>query len=320
MIKRALIVGINDYPTAPLKGCIPDAQTMHKLLSKNGDGSPNFDCRLVTSEHHKVTRELLLELLEQLLLQEGDSAIFYFSGHGSRNILGGFLITQEATKASQGLSFHDLQTLVMKSKVREINIILDSCYAGGIGDDDLAAAPVAELRTGVTILAACQPAQLSKETADGGIFTSLLVNALEGEAADIAGKITLASIYNHADSLLTAWDQRPQYKANVSQMSPIRMVPSSFPVQQLQALPQLFPTIDYEIRLSPAYEHSEEPRDAVKESEFSMLQKFRSAGLVEPMEPHLHLYDAAVKSGRCRLTRSGRFYWRMADRNRLGRP
>jgi hypothetical protein len=96
-MKRALIVGINDYPNAPLKGCVPDAQKMYSLLSKNGDGSPNYSCRLLTSDNQRVVSKALLEeSLEQLLIPDTDSAIFYFSGHGSRNILGGVLITQEA--------------------------------------------------------------------------------------------------------------------------------------------------------------------------------------------------------------------------------
>ena len=45
-VKKALIVGIDEYPDAPLKGCINDANAVAELLRTNGDGSPNFDVSL----------------------------------------------------------------------------------------------------------------------------------------------------------------------------------------------------------------------------------------------------------------------------------
>lgn len=58
LIKRALIVGIDDYshPLHPLGGCVNDAKKMHKVLSSNEDGSPNFDCKLLTAAYDEVTR------------------------------------------------------------------------------------------------------------------------------------------------------------------------------------------------------------------------------------------------------------------------
>ncbi len=315
-MKRALIVGINDYPTSPLHGSVKDATKMFELLSKNGDGSPNYHCKLLISDENRVvSRSILEERLEQLLIPETDSAIFYFSGHGSRNILGGHLVTQDATKASQGYAFHDLHTLIMKSPIKEITIILDCCYAGSFGNEESVGNVTVELREGVTIMAACQPVQFSKENDQGGVFTSLIVNALEGEAADITGRVTLASIYNHADGLLTAWDQRPLFKAHISQMQPLRTVQSNLHYNELSHLHKLFPTLDYHLRLSPDHEPSAEPRDLEKEADFTMLQRFRSANLVEPVLPHIHMYFTAIQSGKCRLTPQGRFYWRMVDRN-----
>ena len=315
-MKRALIVGINDYPTSPLKGSVKDATKMFELLSKNGDGSPNYHCKLLISDDNRiVSRSILEELLQQLLIPETDSAIFYFSGHGSHNILGGYLITQDATKPSHGYSFHDLHTLIMKSPIKEITIILDCCYAGEFGNEEMDGESTVELREGVTIMAACQPVQLSRENDEGGVFTSLVVNALEGEAADVTGRVTLASIYNHVDGLLTAWDQRPLFKSHISQMQPLRMVQSNFHYHELSHLRKLFPTVDYELRLSPEHEPSVEPRDPAKEADFTMLQRFRSASLVEPVLPHIHMYFTAIERGKCKLTPQGRFYWRMVDRN-----
>ena len=42
-MRKALIVGIDNYPTSPLTGCVNDATAVAQSLRKNGDGSPNFD-------------------------------------------------------------------------------------------------------------------------------------------------------------------------------------------------------------------------------------------------------------------------------------
>ena len=39
-MRKALVVGINDYSQAPLTRCINDAQALASLLEKNGDNSP----------------------------------------------------------------------------------------------------------------------------------------------------------------------------------------------------------------------------------------------------------------------------------------
>ena len=55
-MKRALVVGIDDYEVASLTGCITDAKNIQKLISKNEDGTPNFECKILTSDNEKITR------------------------------------------------------------------------------------------------------------------------------------------------------------------------------------------------------------------------------------------------------------------------
>ena len=312
-MKRALVVGINDYRVAPLRGCIKDAQEMHARLSRHGNGDPNYDTYLLTSERQEVTRMILLDKLKALLMEPAESAVFYFSGHGSKNLLGGYLVTQEATRADQGLAFHDLQTLVLRSPIPEITLILDCCYSGGMGNEDRDDA-VVEMRQGVTILAASQPEQLARETAEGGIFTTLLLSALDGEAADLLGNINLAGLYHNIAGLLTAWDQRPIFKQHVSGFHPIRQVEPEFTYSELKQLNRMFPILDHELQLDKRYEPTVEPKDPQKEADFSLLQRMRLAGLVTPMAPHIHLYYAALHGGKMVLTPKGRFYWKMCMR------
>lgn len=42
-MRKALVVGIDQYPSCPLHGCCNDADSITNILSQNEDGSPNFD-------------------------------------------------------------------------------------------------------------------------------------------------------------------------------------------------------------------------------------------------------------------------------------
>ena len=43
--RKALIIGIDDYPDIPLKCCCNDADAIKQLLSFHEDGSPNFSVK-----------------------------------------------------------------------------------------------------------------------------------------------------------------------------------------------------------------------------------------------------------------------------------
>ncbi|WP_408887299.1 caspase family protein [Komagataeibacter nataicola] len=59
MNKAAVVVGINNYDHFTcLSGCENDANAMEKLLTKNHDGSPNFNCRKLLSSEMRVTRSV----------------------------------------------------------------------------------------------------------------------------------------------------------------------------------------------------------------------------------------------------------------------
>ena len=80
-MRQALVVGINDYPTAPLTGCVPDANRISRLLGDNDDGSPNFSVRTLTKLGEIGTKALLRKNIEALFVNSKvDVALFYFSG------------------------------------------------------------------------------------------------------------------------------------------------------------------------------------------------------------------------------------------------
>jgi hypothetical protein len=315
-MRRALLVGINDYPTAPLQGCVNDASSMANLLEKHHGGSPNFDCKLLTSPRERIIRSTLREQMELLLKDDADVALFYFSGHGTINNLGGFLVTQDATRYDEGVAMTALITLANSSKVREIVMLLDCCHSGALGHLPEVDNASAVLREGVSILTASRASQVSMEVAGEGVFTSLLRAGLSGGASDVVGKVTIASLYAYVDQALGAWDQRPLFKAHVSKLVSLRTCEATVEHALLRLLPRYFPTPDFQFSLDPSYEPDAAPKHEEHERIFSHLQKYRSARLVVPIGEE-HMYYAAMNSKACQLSPLGQFYWKLANGGKL---
>jgi len=102
-MKKALIVGIDNYQSSPLNGCVNDANAIANTLETNGDGSPNFSVRLTTSPNTDVTRSSLREAIDNLFSGESDMALLYFSGHGFIKSTGGYLVTKDASRYDEGM-------------------------------------------------------------------------------------------------------------------------------------------------------------------------------------------------------------------------
>ena len=54
-MKKALIVGLNNYPGRELEWCNNDAIAMKELIESNGDGSPNFEVVPIIDNCSKVS-------------------------------------------------------------------------------------------------------------------------------------------------------------------------------------------------------------------------------------------------------------------------
>lgn len=331
-MKRALIVGIDDYLNASkLKGCVNDAVAIDTILQRNGDGSPNFATRLLTSNETNITRTVLSDAVSELFTGDADTVLFYFAGHGVINPTtnNGFIVSQDGDRGAYGMSLGDVLTLANNAypRIKSTVIILDSCQSGfagevpAMGNDN-----VAVIGTGVTILTASHREGFAAETDDEqGLFTSILLDGLNGSSADIRGNITPASIYSHVDQTLGAWEQRPIYKANVQMFVTLREITPKIPLDVLRRLPEYFPDAAYVFPLDPSYEPDREnvpdefkslPVNEDHTRIFRELQMCNKHGLIMPIDTE-HMYYAAIESKSCKLTALGAHYRKLAEIERI---
>ncbi|MCP4625586.1 MAG: caspase family protein, partial [bacterium] len=241
-MKRALLVGIDDYPGSPLSGCVNDAKAMKDILSRNEDGSPNFHCRLLTSTDSDVTRSALKQSINELFEHQADVALLYFSGHGTINNLGGYLVTVDAELYDEGVKMDDVLNLAnaSESTIGEAVIVLDCCHSGALGNPPEIRNNQAVIREGISILTASRSSQVAMEIDGQGVLTSLICDALDGGAADVCGNVTVASVYAYVDQALGAWDQRPLFKSHVSRFVPIRKCNPEIELPTLRLLAEYF--------------------------------------------------------------------------------
>lgn len=331
-MKKALVIGIDSYPFPnELNGCVNDAVELAAMLETNGDGSPNFDVRRITSRDQIVTAKSLDEAIKGLFEGESETALLYFAGHGIMDdeTNNGYLVTQDGEAPNWGINLSTVLQLANRAhpKIKSTVILLDSCQSGfagevsGLGDEG----KVSHIGNGVTILTACHRQGFAAESRGHGKFTDILLDGLSGTASDVLGRVTPAALYAHVDQTLGAWEQRPIYKANVQSFITLREVSPKVSKDTLRQLPNFFPTDNHVYALDPSYEP-----DRGEEAEqlahipinddhvriYRALQNCNRYGLVVPSE-HEHMWHSAVYSGGVRLTATGAHYRRLALKKRI---
>ncbi|MES3004625.1 MAG: caspase family protein [Patescibacteria group bacterium] len=313
-MRKALVIGINDYPTIPLRGCINDATAFGTTIEKNGDGSPNFAVKLETNV---TTKAQLKTMIRELFEGDSDIALFYFSGHGFFSDLGGFIVTPDHQQNDEGVSMDEILTLANKSKAKDKVIILDCCHSGAFGTPAITGNSSSQIIEGVVILTASRPAESAIEINGHGIFTNLLIDALQGGAADLRGHITPGSVYAYIDQALGPWDQRPVFKTNVTRFTSLRTISPQVPIEVLRKITEYFSVPEQEYQLDPTYEFTNKDV-AITENVVMLknLQKLVSIGLVMPVGED-HMFYVAQNSKTCKLTALGYHYWRLVKEGKI---
>lgn len=324
-MKLALIVGINYYAhVGGLYGCVNDAYEVKSVLERNGDGTVNFECNLITASnaYESVTKARLKDEIRDLFTRKAEVVLFYFAGHGHIESTGGYLVASDAQRGDEGVSISEIMTYAINSPAANKVIILDSCHAGIAGDSALML-DTAVLKEGMTILTASDKDQYASEENSSGVFTTLLVDALSGGAANLVGEITPGSVYAHIDQSLGGWKQRPLFKTNVRNFISLRKVTPAIALEDLRLIYKYFPTPGFEFKLDPTFEPeingrglgTPDPIDA-NTHVFSKLQKFNRLNLLVPVGAP-HMWHAAMASKTCKLTALGEHYRRLVESGRI---
>lgn len=324
-MRIALIVGINYYENGgPLFGCVDDARAVQAILERHGDGSVNFDCRLLTGTGpaDRVTRNNLKDRVVQLFTAQAEIALLYFAGHGHIEATGGYLLASDSRRGDEGLSLAEILALANASPAQNKVVILDSCHSGIAGTPP-ELGNLAALSEGLTVLTASTAEQYATEENGRGVFTILLIDALTGGAANITGDITPGSVYSHVDQSLGAWEQRPVFKTNVRRFISLRRVQPPIELEDLRRITELFPTPDSEFQLDPTFEPELRGRDSDMPApdpehvpKFAVLQRYNRLNLVVPVGAP-HMWQAAMRSKTCRLTVLGAHYHRLVRKGRI---
>lgn len=320
-MRRALCVGIDNYVSVgSLRGCVSDAERIADVLARNDDSSINFDCRLLLAPtggaNDVVTQATLISEIEELLKYPAEIALLHFSGHGTASDLAGFLVTQDAANYSAGVRMDDVIKLANESPATEVVILLDCCYSGQLGQIPTVNNNLTMVSEGISILTASRGDQPSVEDAGGGVFTSLVLDALEGGAADILGEVTSPAVYAFVEAALGAWDQRPLFKAHVTRATPLRRCHPKIDPKTIRNLPNIFKLPAEDLALDPSFEDTTNNFDPNNVKIMKSLQELCRVHLVVPVGEN-HMYDAAINSKWCRLTATGRYYWRLANSKRI---
>lgn len=321
-MRKALVVGIDNYKYAPIVGCINDANSITQCLKTNGDGSPNFD---ILEKNDIDDKNYLLDLITALFETPAETALFYFSGHGCREKNESYIVTAECKRGADGISMTELLKIVNDSKAINKIVILDSCYSGNFGTSCLFD-NLTHISDGVTILTGSMGNQTSVAKDGHGVFTKLLLEALEGGAANINGKITPGSIYSYVDQALDAWEQRPVFKTNTHSFVVVRSVLPLLELTALRNITKYFPSPTDEYKLNPSYEftNSKNYEHEIKEPYadeknvviMKQLQQMERVGLIKPFGED-YMYFAAMNSKGCRLTALGNHYWQLVKKGKI---
>ena len=334
--RKALLVGINNYELddsphfGNLDGCVNDAENMRKVLSRHADcdENVNFECELLLADKgEEVTCSHLRERIDALFHDYSGEVLFYFAGHGALTDIGGYLVTSEGKQGDYGPKMSELVELAALSPCQSATIIIDACHSGNMGNYSLLSGKnkeIAVLPEGVTVMAASSTRQTAGEVNGQGIFTSLVVGALQGGAADIQGFVTSASIFSYVDQALGQWDQSPMFKTNDRRFSPLRRCKPAVKNSLLRELPDLFNKIDDVHKMDRTYEETEKSKKEENVAIFKKFKKFRDSRLLVTEHDKDLYYTAMAAKSRdskeaegVKLTPLGQYYWRLAKSSKI---
>lgn len=88
-------------------------RSFEKLDGENGNGNPNFDVRQVNNIGGKAE---LRTYIKDCFGGNADVVLFYYSGHGHIDAIGGYLVTPDYSPGDPGVSLADVLAIANNSK------------------------------------------------------------------------------------------------------------------------------------------------------------------------------------------------------------
>ncbi|CAF0819918.1 unnamed protein product [Rotaria sordida] len=309
-MKKALVIGINNYPNNPLTGAINDAKSISAILKVNGNDTTNFEVITLLDTN---TRSELISEIANFFKVNADVGLLYFAGHGYVNELGGYIVTPDYKKYDEGIAMNDILSFANLSPINNKVIIIDCCHSGIFGVPTIGG-NITPINKGISILTSTRENEPAKEINGRGVFTNLLIEGLKGGAADIRGHISPGGIYAYIDQALGAHEQRPVFKTNVTEFVELRSIIPQVPLSILRKLIEYFHAPTDNFQLDPSFEDTNSSNIQHEVIEpfaneenvliFKHLQKLESVGLIIP-DGEDHMYYAAMRSKTCKLTSLG---------------
>jgi hypothetical protein len=332
MAKKALLVGIDAYKNLhELTGCVADAEALHPLLKRHADGKTNYEPAMLLGQsgrsRRRITRPVLRNALRKLFADPGE-VLFYFSGHGAVTETGGYLATYEAERDDWGIPMQEVVEWAKESRASQILLILDCCHSGEIGDAPLLNSshtqnPLAVLRQNMTIIAASRNYQSAVEVNGHGLFTSAVLEALGGGAADHMGWVSAPAVYSYVERRFNGWQQRPVYKTHATELMVVRECEPLIERLKLWELVRYFRRPEHQYRLDTDYEPEDEfgkPKARRNERKIAigrLFKRYRDAGLLKATAAEEDFFWAAHRGHTVELTPRGREYWWLVKEGRI---
>jgi len=215
MTQYALVVGVAQYDNfRKLDKAAIDAEAIAQLLEQHRYDVTRLPRKLVAGDQWAIdsTKKLTAVELEnelKIFLNERATrqpAVIYFAGHGFRvkdNLSGeqnGYLATSDSVQDGlHTIRMDALNTLIRKSDLSSLVMLLDCCHAGTLIEQRSLLQPTQTIigqKQNYCLLAACRDFERAREGEQHGIFTAAVLQGLSAENEHaVDGEITSNSLF-----------------------------------------------------------------------------------------------------------------------------
>jgi WD40 repeat protein len=219
---HAIVVGIQEFTNPNLKLVYPveDAKLFAATLTKYTQGLFSVEPGniKVMTKPEETTRDALIKSIKAMHSTVGpdDLFVFYVASHGTTDDGEYFLITSNVGSVStehlktDAISKQELTALIASIPATKKLIIIDTCYAGALGNalamtrglDEQTAMKILSRSVGTTVLAASTSTQEAVEGYQGhGLFSYVVAEGLAGKGdVDKNGFVSTLGLAHYVDA------------------------------------------------------------------------------------------------------------------------